>query len=79
MLEKHSLSGLKHRALNRVIANFENNREHMQDDKYLTAGYPIGSVVAEGAGRHLVMDRMEQAGRRWTVEGAHSLLQLRAR
>jgi hypothetical protein len=78
MLKKHSLSGSKRRVLNTVIGYFENNREHMQYDKYLAAGYPIGSGVAEGACRHLVKDRMEQTGMRWTVEGAQSLLHLRA-
>ena len=78
MLKKHSLSGSKQRALNTVIGYFENNRQHMQYDNYLAAGYPIGSGVAEGACRHLVKDRMEQTGMRWTVEGAQSLLHLRA-
>ena len=78
MLKKHNLSGSKHRALNTVIGYFENNRENMQYDNYLAAGYPIGSGVAEGACRHLVKDRMEQTGMRWTVAGAQSLLDLRA-
>ena len=47
---------------------YENNRDHMRYDEYLAAGYPIGSGVAEGACRHLVKDRMEQTGMRWTVE-----------
>ena len=42
------------------------------------AGYPIGSGVAEGACRHLVKDRLEQTGMRWTVEGAQAMLQVRA-
>ena len=78
MLKKHSLSGSKSKALNTVIGYFENNREHMRYDEYLAAGYPIGSGVAEGACRHLVKDRMEQTGMRWTVEGAQALLNLRA-
>ena len=57
---------------------FENYRRHMQYDEYLAAGYPIGSGVAEGACRHLVKDRLEQTGMRWTVSGAQSLLHLRA-
>ena len=44
----------------------------------LAAGYPIGSGVAEGACRHLVKDRMEQTGMRWTVEGAQAMLHVRA-
>jgi hypothetical protein len=78
MLTKHHLSGPKSKALNTVIGYFENNREHMRYDEYLAAGYPIGSGVAEGACRHLVKDRMEQTGMRWTVAGAQALLSLRA-
>ena len=55
-----------------------NNKAHMRYDEYLAAGYPIGSGVAEGACRHLVKDRMEQTGMRWTVEGAQAMLDLRA-
>ena len=51
---------------------------HMRYDEYLAAGYPIGSGVAEGACRHLVKDRMEQTGMRWTVEGAQAMLHVRA-
>ena len=50
----------------------------MRYDEYLAAGYPIGSGVAEGACRHLVKDRMEQTGMRWTVEGAQAMLHVRA-
>lgn len=78
MLMKHTLSAAKLKALNTVIGYFQNNRERMQYDEYLAAGYPIGSGVAEGACRHLVKDRLEQTGMRWTVAGAQALLHLRA-
>lgn len=78
MLTKHHLSAAKRSASSTVIGYFENNRAHMQYDRYLAAGYPIGSGVAEGACRHLVKDRMEQTGMRWTVPGAQALLHLRA-
>ena len=78
MLTKHDLPASKRKVLNTVIGYFENNREHMRYDEYLAAGYPIGSGVAEGACRHLVKDRMEQTGMRWTVEGAQAMLHLRA-
>jgi hypothetical protein len=55
-----------------------NNKAHMRYDEYLAAGYPIGSGVAGGACRHLVKDRMEQTGMRWTVEGAQAMLHVRA-
>jgi hypothetical protein len=78
MLTKHTLSASKRRTLATVIGYFEHNRQHMQYDVYLAAGYPIGSGVAEGACRHLVKDRLEQTGMRWTVAGAQALLHLRA-
>jgi hypothetical protein len=77
-LTKHQLTGSRRKTLNSVITYLENNREHMRYDEYLKAGYPIGSGVAEGACRHLVKDRMEQTGMRWTVSGAQAMLHIRA-
>jgi hypothetical protein len=68
----------RRRTLSTVIRYYENNRQHMRYDEYLAAGYPIGSGVAEGACRHLVKDRMEGTGMRWTVPGARSMLLSRA-
>jgi hypothetical protein len=50
----------------------------MRYDRYLKAGYPIGSGVVEGACRHVVKDRMERSGMRWKAEGAQAVLNLRA-
>jgi len=44
----------------------------------LTAGWPIASGVIEGACRHLVADRMDITGARWSVDGAEAVLKLRA-
>jgi len=77
-LTKHQLTGSRRKTLESVITYLENNRDHMSYDVYLKAGYPIGSGVAEGACRHLVKDRMEQTGMRWTVSGAQAMLHLRA-
>ena len=77
-LEQHDLRGEKRRTVNAVIRYYENNRHHMRYDEYLAAGYPIGSGVVEGACRHLVKDRLEQTGMRWTVNGAQAMLHLRA-
>jgi hypothetical protein len=76
--DAHELKGEKRRTINAVIRYYQNNRRHMKYDEYLAAGYSIGSGVAEGACRHLVKDRMEQTGMRWTVNGAQALLHLRA-
>jgi hypothetical protein len=39
---------------------------------------PIGTGVIEGACRHLVKDRFELSGMRWSVPGAEALLHLRS-
>jgi hypothetical protein len=77
-LKAGKLSGPKKKVVRATVEYLANNREHMRYDEYLAAGYPIGSGVAEGACRHLVKDRMEQTGMRWTVEGAQAMLHVRA-
>ena len=44
----------------------------------LANGWPIASGVIEGACRHLVKDRMDITGARWTTQGAEAILKLRA-
>jgi hypothetical protein len=73
-----SLKGNRLKSLEKVIGYYRTNKDHMKYDEYLAAGYPIGSGVIEGACRHLVKDRMERSGMRWTIEGATSVLKLRA-
>ena len=77
MSTKYALKGTKKKTLHRVITHFHNNRAHMHYDEYIAHGYPIGSGVAEGACRHLVKDRMERTGMRWTEDGAQAILDLR--
>lgn len=77
-LTRGKLSGPKRKVVKAAVEYLANNRSHMRYDEYLAAGYPIGSGVAEGACRHLVKDRMEQTGMRWTVEGAQAMLHVRA-
>jgi hypothetical protein len=78
LCDEHALSGSRRRVVSAAIGYYENNRRHMRYDEYLAAGYPIGSGVAEGACRHVVKDRLEQTGMRWTVSGAQAMLHLRA-
>ena len=44
----------------------------------LAQGWPIATGVIEGACRHLVKDRLDRTGARWSVEGAEAVLKLRA-
>jgi len=62
----------------RTAGYYERNAAYMRYDAYRADGWPIGTGVVEGACRHLVKDRLEQAGMRWTRHGAQSLLDLRA-
>ena len=74
----HNLRGETRKDLRRICGYFEKHQHRMRYDKYLAAGYPIASGVIEGACGHLVKDRMERSGMRWTLEGARSMLNVRA-
>jgi len=54
------------------------NKERLQYDKALKAGFPIASGVIEGACRHLINDRLDITGARWGLDGAEALLKLRS-
>lgn len=63
--------------LERVAAYYERNLAFMHYDVYLACGWPIATGVIEGACRHLVKDRCELSGMRWSLSGAEALLRLR--
>jgi hypothetical protein len=65
-------------AVRRTVGYYRRNQPYMHDDEYLARGWPIGTGVVEGACRHLVKDRLEQSGMRWTTVGAQAVLDLRA-
>jgi hypothetical protein len=65
-------------AVRQPVGYYHRNRPYMRYDEYLARGWPIGPGVVEGACGHLVTDRMEQSGLRWTKAGAQAVLDLRA-
>jgi hypothetical protein len=71
-------TGTQRHAVRRTLGYYRRNRPYMHYDEYLAQGWPIGTGVIEGACRHLVKDRMEQSGMRWTKTGAQAVLDLRA-
>lgn len=75
---RRGFSGEKLKSLGRITNYLSKNAARMKYDEYLRRGYPIASGVIEGACRHLVKDRMERSGMRWTLEGARSMLNVRA-
>lgn len=64
-------------ALEKTMRYYRRNRGYMHYGQYLAAGWPIGTGVVEGACGHLVKDRLQQAGMRWTPAGAQVVLDLR--
>jgi hypothetical protein len=66
------------RAVRRTVGYDRRNRSYMRYDEYLAQGWPMGTGVIEGAYGHLVKDRLEPSGMRWTKVGAHAVLDLRA-
>ena len=55
-----------------------NNQPYLKYDYYLAEGYPIATGVIEGACRHLIKDRMDITGARWSLKGAEAVLRLRS-
>lgn len=72
------LRGESAKTIAKICNYLTKNLDKMKYDEYLRRGYPIASGVIEGACRHLVKDRMERSGMRWTLEGARSMLNMRA-
>ena len=64
--------------LEKVLTYYRRNRDRMRYDLYLECGWPIATGVIESACGHLVKDRCEGAGMRWSKSGADALLKLRS-
>jgi hypothetical protein len=65
-------------AVRRTLGYARRHHPYRHDAEYLARGWPMGTGVIEGACGHLVKDRMEQSGMRWTKAGAQAVLDLRA-
>lgn len=78
MATQRGLTGEQRKEMTTVCNYLANNAERMRYHEYLQAGYPIASGVIEGACRHIIKDRMEQGGMRWTLPGAEAMLNVRA-
>jgi hypothetical protein len=55
-----------------------NKKPYLDYPTALARGWPIATGVIEGACRHLVNDRMDRTGARWSLTGAEAILKLRA-
>jgi hypothetical protein len=68
-----------HQELQRIeTAYFTDNAERMRYQTYLEKGYHIGSGVVEATCKHVVAQRLDQAGMHWRPETAEAIVALRA-
>jgi len=68
----------KRKAVDRCANYLLKYRPYLRYDVCLEKGFPIATGVIEGACRHLVKDRMDLTGARWSLRGAEAVLRLRA-
>jgi hypothetical protein len=54
------------------------NKAYLRYNSYLKEGFPIATGVIEGACRHLIKDRMDVTGARWSLLGAEAIVKLRS-
>ncbi len=76
--EKGKLSKSKKDSIQTAIKYFTNHQHKMDYKSFLEKGYPVSSALVESNCRHLVKDRMEHSGMRWSSDGAQNMLDLRA-
>jgi hypothetical protein len=75
---KRGLSAKKRAPIDRAAKYFLKRKAMMRYDEQLALGTPIASGVIEGTCRSLINDRLDVTGARWSLNGAESVLRLRA-
>ena len=78
VVEKGRLSKAKIKQVQKTITYFKNHKHKMDYKTFIDKGYPVSSALVEAACGHLVKQRMEQSGMRWSSEGAQNIMDLRA-
>jgi len=74
----HGLDPGQRKAADTAAAYLLAKKPYLDYPTALAAGWPIATGVIEGACRYLVKDRMDITGARWGLDGAESVLRLRA-
>lgn len=75
---KRGLSAKARKPADRCCNYLRKNLRYLRYGECLQHGLPVATGVIEGACRYLVKDRMEVTGARWRLQGAESVLRLRA-
>ena len=68
----------KREAMDKCAGYLQKNQSRLRYGIALAEGLPIASGVIEGACRHLINDRMDITGARWSLQGAEAILKLRS-
>ncbi|CAN5301764.1 hypothetical protein BH23ACT9_BH23ACT9_25010 [soil metagenome] len=53
------------------VTYLRNNAAHLDYPTALAKGWPIATGIIEGACRHLIADRLDITGARWSLDGAY--------
>ncbi|MGH9181547.1 MAG: ISKra4 family transposase, partial [Acidimicrobiales bacterium] len=72
------LSAQKRKKADDCAKYLTNKAPYLDYPTALASGWPIATGIIEGACRHLVADRMDITGARWSASGAEAILKLRA-
>jgi len=75
---RRGLVGAARKAIDDCARYLIANRSMVRYHDFLREGLPIATGVIEGACRHLICDRMDITGARWSLAGAEAVLRLRA-
>lgn len=75
---RRSLSNEARQPVDKCASYLLKNKNRLDYASALSNGWPIATGVIEGACRHLVKDRMDITGARWSLDGAEAVLRLRA-
>ncbi len=78
IVDKANLKETKKEKIKSAITYFTNHQHKMDYKSFLEKGYPVSSALVESTCKHLVKDRMEHSGMRWSNSGAQKMLDIRA-
>ena len=78
IVNKADLSQSKATQVEKTIKYFTNHQHKMDYKTFIEKGYPVSSALVEAACGHLVKQRMEQSGMRWSSVGAQNIMDMRA-
>lgn len=78
IIDKGNLKDSKIQIIQKAVTYFSNHQHKMNYKEFIDKGYPVSSALVESHCGHLVSDRMEHSGMRWSEQGAQNILNIRA-